>query len=84
MWVKTGSHIVSPGSTKATFTIQSQAEMAPSARLLVYCIKQNGEIVVDSLNIEVEDPFRNDVRTLFSFAWFIRDSVKLLSSEKWT
>lgn len=61
MWVKTGSHIVSPGSTKATFTIQSQAGMAPSARLLVYCIKQNGEIVVDSLNIEVEDPFRNDV-----------------------
>lgn len=61
MWVKTGSHIVSPGSTKASFTIQSKTEMAPSARLLVYCIKQSGEIVVDSLNIEVENPFQNEV-----------------------
>ena len=63
MLIKPGSHIVSPGSTKTSFTIQSEAAMAPSARLLVYCIKQGGEIVVDSLNIEVEDPFQNQVRT---------------------
>lgn len=69
MWVKTGSHIVSPGSTKASFTIQSKTEMAPSARLLVYCIKQSGEIVVDSLNIEVENPFQNEVRTFFSLVF---------------
>lgn len=72
MWVKTGSHIVSPGSTKASFTIQSKTEMAPSARLLVYCIKQSGEIVVDSLNIEVENPFQNEVRTL---AWCSSSSL---------
>ena len=71
IWVKTGSHIVSPGSTKASFTIQSKTEMAPSARLLVYCIKQSGEIVVDSLNIEVENPFQNEVRTFFSLVFII-------------
>lgn len=71
MWVKTGSHIVSPGSTKASFTIQSKTEMAPSARLLVYCINQSGEIVVDSLNIEVENPFQNEVRTFFSLVFII-------------
>ena len=39
--------------------------MAPTARLLVYCIKQDGEIVVDTLNIKIDDPFQNQVRVNF-------------------
>ena len=57
----TGTHAVSSGSKKASFTIQSTATMAPTARLLVYCMKKDGEIVVDTLNIKIDDPFQNQV-----------------------
>lgn len=60
--VKTGTHVVSSGNKmKASFSIQSLAPMAPTSRLLVYCIKQDGEIVVDSLNLKIDDPFQNQV-----------------------
>lgn len=62
MSVETGTHVVSPGNTKTSFTIPSLPGMAPTARLLVYCVKQGGEIVVDSLNVQIEDPFQNQVR----------------------
>ena len=58
----TGAHVVSPDSKKTSFSIQSTATMAPTARLLVYCIKRDGEIVVDTLNIKIDDPFQNQVR----------------------
>ena len=57
----TGTQAVSSGSKKASFTILSTATMAPTARLLVYCMKQDGEIVVDTLNVKIDDPFQNQV-----------------------
>ncbi|XP_073231989.1 CD109 antigen-like [Porites lutea] len=56
----TGTH-VSPSSKKSSLSIQSTAAMAPTARVLVYCMTQNGEIVVDSLNVKIDDPFQNQV-----------------------
>ncbi|XP_078364931.1 CD109 antigen-like isoform X2 [Oculina patagonica] len=61
MSAETGTHVVSPGSTKTSFTIPSKPGMAPTARLLVYSMLQGGEIVVDSLNVKIEDPFQNQV-----------------------
>lgn len=68
MSVETGTHTVSPGSTKTSFTIQSKPGMAPTARLLVYCIVKGGEIVVDTLNVKIDDPFQNQVRINM---WFV-------------
>ena len=68
MAVETGSFAVSPGSTKTSFNIQSKPGMAPTARLLVYCTKKDGEIVVDTLNVKIDDPFQNQVRI---FKWWV-------------
>lgn len=76
MSVETGTHIVSPGSSKTSFTIPSLPGMAPTARLLVYCMKLGGEIVVDSLNVQIEDPFQNQVRI------FIQYRSEILSDQK--
>ena len=40
--------------------------MAPAARLLVYCMKQDGEIVVDALNVNIGNPFQNNVSIYFN------------------
>ena len=56
-----GSHVVTSGMKKTSFTIVSTETMAPTARLLVYCMKQDGEIVVDALNIKINNPFKNNV-----------------------
>ena len=53
--------LVPAGSKKASFTIQTTAAMAPTARLLVYCMKQDGEVVVDTLNVKIDEPFQNKV-----------------------
>ena len=67
----TGAH-VSPSSKKSSLSIQSTAAMAPTARVLVYCMTQNGEVVVDSLNVKIDDPFENQVTTAFLFV-FVSD-----------
>ena len=59
--METGVHSPSSAAKLATFTIQATASMAPTARLLVFVIRQDGEIIVDSLNIEVDEPFENKV-----------------------
>lgn len=59
--VTLGSHVVTSGTKKTSFTIVSTETMAPTARLLVYCMKQDGEIVVDALNIKINNPFKNNV-----------------------
>ena len=68
MAVETGTFVVSPGSTKTSFNIQSKPGMAPTARLLVYCTKNDGEVVVDTLNVKIDDPFQNQVRI---FKWLV-------------
>ncbi|EDO32955.1 predicted protein [Nematostella vectensis] len=45
--------------------------MAPSAQVVVYTIRPEGEVVVDSLTVTVEKPFANEVSVSFS-----RDSAK--------
>ena len=67
----TGAH-VSPSSKRSSLFIQSTAAMAPTARVLVYCMTQNGEIVVDSLNVKIDDPFQNQVTTAFPFFLCLR------------
>ena len=68
----TGAH-VSPSSKRSSLFIQSTAAMAPTARVLVYCMTQNGEIVVDSLNVKIDDPFQNQVTTaFFSFVFLLK------------
>lgn len=46
----------------ADFSFPSTAAMAPSARIVVYSITYNKEVVVDGLTISVENPFDNEVR----------------------
>lgn len=61
MTVTSGSHVVTPSSKETSFTIKSTESMAPAARLLVYCMKQDGEIVVDALNVNIDNAFQNNV-----------------------
>lgn len=73
--VETGTHVVSPGDTKTSFSVQSKPGMAPTARLLVYCIKKDGEVVVDTLNIKIDDPFQNQVRIFKCFVHVTYDKI---------
>lgn len=51
-----------------TFEILMTAAMAPSARMLVYYVRPNGEIVADSVQFNVEGVFENRVKnTKFVF-----------------
>ena len=62
--MKTDTYTPVSGSTKLSFSIPSTPAMAPTCRLVVYSMKQGGEIVVDTLNIKVENPFQNEVSIL--------------------
>ena len=41
-------------STQKTFSVALSREMVPSARILVYCLLSNGEVLADSLNFHVK------------------------------
>ena len=47
--------------TKTSLVIAVTHEMAPSAQILVYVIKDDGEVVADSLTVSVVNAFKNDV-----------------------
>ena len=44
-----------------TIRFQVTAMMSPSARMIVYYILDDGEIVADSTLLDVDDVFPNDV-----------------------
>ena len=44
-----------------TIRFQVTSTMSPSARLIVYYVARNGEIVTDSTLMDVNDKFTNDV-----------------------
>lgn len=50
--------------TEITFEVAITAAMAPSARMLVYYVRSNGEIVADSVQFNVEGIFENQVAFL--------------------
>ena len=59
MWVNYRSH---------TFRFQATPAMAPVARVVVYYVRADGEVVADALNFDVEGTFQNFVRFLhFNF-----------------
>ena len=66
MTVTSGSHVVTPSSKETSFTIKSTESMGPAARLLVYCMKQDGEIVVATLNVHIDNAFLNNVSIYFN------------------
>lgn len=47
-----------------TFRFQVTPAMAPSARVVVYYVRQDGEVVADALNFDVEGMLQNFVSTL--------------------
>ena len=50
------------GKNSHTLTFQVTPAMAPSARIVVYYVRPDGEVVADALNFEVEGTFQNFVR----------------------
>lgn len=40
--------------------------MAPTARVVVYYVREDGEVVADAVNFDVEGTFQNFVRLLFA------------------
>ena len=49
-------------STQKTFGIALSRDMAPAARILVYCVV-NGEVLTDSLTFYVQDTILKEVLT---------------------
>ena len=47
--------------TGSTFSVLTTPEMAPSARIVVYYVRADGEIVTDSVGFSVEGVFHNEV-----------------------
>lgn len=48
-----------------TFAIPLTAKMAPTAKLLAYYVRTNGEIVTDSISFNVAGVFQNQVLVTF-------------------
>ncbi|XP_060547235.1 alpha-2-macroglobulin-like isoform X1 [Pantherophis guttatus] len=65
--VKTGTHPLKEKHNKGTFNLDLLVDIkiAPSARLLVYTILDNGELVVHSARFPVEPCFANKVELRF-------------------
>lgn len=56
---------VSPsGDRSHTFRFQATAAMAPVARVVVYYVRADGEVVADALNFDVDGTFQNFVRLI--------------------
>ena len=58
--MKTGT-VASKNKTVQAFSLTTDASMAPKARILVYYVRQDGEIVADSSILSVDGAFLNKV-----------------------
>lgn len=56
--------LINWGSRSHTFRFQATANMAPVARVVVYYVRADGEVVADALNFDVEGTFQNFVINL--------------------
>ena len=52
-----------------TFRFQATATMAPVARVVVYYVRADGEVVADALNFDVEGTFQNFVRFILHISF---------------
>ena len=58
--VKTGS-VTSQNKMVQAFSLTMDASMAPTARIVVYYVRADGEIVTDSISFNVDGAFLNKV-----------------------
>ncbi|XP_055894437.1 CD109 antigen-like isoform X2 [Biomphalaria glabrata] len=58
--VKTGT-VDANGQLVYQFSIPSDPSMAPNARIVVYYVRDNGEIVTDSISFDISGVFKNKV-----------------------
>ncbi|RUS86836.1 hypothetical protein EGW08_005432, partial [Elysia chlorotica] len=58
--VKTGT-VTSQSQTVQAFSLTTDASMAPNARIVVYYVRADGEIVTDSISFSVDGVFLNKV-----------------------
>ncbi|XP_069131401.1 CD109 antigen-like [Argopecten irradians] len=59
-------HVDADKKKSKTFTVQLTQSMAPKAVLLVYFVRNNGEIVSDSITFDVKGLFKNDASIKFN------------------
>ncbi|XP_033744250.1 LOW QUALITY PROTEIN: CD109 antigen-like [Pecten maximus] len=59
-------HVDGNRKTSKTFNVRLTQLMAPRATLLVYFVRDDGEVVTDSITINVEGIFQNDASLSFS------------------
>ena len=59
--ISQSTHTVDSATTRTVLRVPLTVDMAPSARLLVYAIRDDGEVVADSLTISVGNAFQNKV-----------------------
>ena len=52
---------------KVSFSIPVKSAMAPNARIVVYYVRTDGEIVTDSISFDVEGVFDNKVFLSFIY-----------------
>ncbi|XP_076796628.1 murinoglobulin-1-like isoform X1 [Arvicanthis niloticus] len=68
--IQTGNHthLVEPGELKGSFALEIPVEfsMVPVAKMLIYAILPDGEVIADSASFEVEKCLRNKVDLSFS------------------
>jgi CD109 antigen len=64
--ISQSTHTVEGANTSTVLEVLLTVDMAPSARLLVYTVLDDGEVVADSLTISVANAFQNKVNVSFS------------------
>ncbi|XP_053399009.1 CD109 antigen-like isoform X3 [Mercenaria mercenaria] len=56
-----GSVVAAGSFTGNTFNIPIDSDMAPNARIIVYYVRTDGEVVTDSISFDVDGAFQNEV-----------------------
>lgn len=59
--IKSDSVSYSPSVTSSTISFSSTQDMSPSANIVAYFVREDGEIIADRLKITVNGPFENMV-----------------------
>nr|KAG5689527.1 hypothetical protein BaRGS_008902 [Batillaria attramentaria] len=59
--LRVAGSVMAGGVTSYRFSLPVQPAMAPSARLVLYYVRQDGEVITDSMSFAVDGAFENEV-----------------------
>ena len=73
-----GSIVDTGSASSLTFSVPINYKMAPNARIIVYYVRTDGEVVTDSISFDVEGTFQNQVSIGFFYLILFNSNMLLV------